>query len=87
MSSPRRKRSDRSAFGDGEAPLADTAPIAGGEGSTDEEQIRTRAYELYLERGGATSDEMEDWLRAEREYQSGAQPRGESETSEHSPPA
>jgi hypothetical protein len=33
-----------------------------------EEQIRTRAYELYLERGSKPNDDLGDWLRAEREY-------------------
>ena len=32
--------------------------------STDE-GIRTRAYELYLERGGQPGDDVGDWLRAE----------------------
>jgi len=32
-----------------------------------EEQIRRRAYEIYLERGGAPGDEHQDWLAAERE--------------------
>jgi hypothetical protein len=32
-----------------------------------DEEIRRRAYELYLERGGATGDQHQDWLTAERE--------------------
>jgi len=32
-----------------------------------EGQIRTRAYELYQERGCAAGQENEDWLRAEHE--------------------
>ena len=31
------------------------------------EQIALRAYEIYLERGGASGDALEDWTRAERE--------------------
>ena len=31
------------------------------------EQIRLRAYELYLSRGTNHGDEIEDWLNAERE--------------------
>ena len=31
------------------------------------EQIRQRAYELYLERGGKSGTELQDWLRAEEE--------------------
>ena len=29
--------------------------------------IQTRAYELYLERGASDGDDVNDWLRAERE--------------------
>jgi hypothetical protein len=32
-----------------------------------EEEIRRRAYELYLHRGNAAGSEAEDWLAAERE--------------------
>lgn len=32
-----------------------------------EEQIRTRAYELYEERGREDGHDNEDWLRAEAE--------------------
>lgn len=32
-----------------------------------EDRIRQRAYELYLERGGADGNELDDWLRAEDE--------------------
>jgi hypothetical protein len=34
----------------------------------DEEVIRARAYELYLERGDGAGDETDDWLRAERQH-------------------
>jgi len=32
--------------------------------------IRRRAYEIYLERGGLSGHELEDWLQAEREFES-----------------
>ena len=32
-----------------------------------EEQIRARAYELYLQRGGNGGSAMQDWLRAKEE--------------------
>jgi hypothetical protein len=32
-----------------------------------EEQIRSRAYEIYLQRGGQTGSEVDDWLQAEAE--------------------
>jgi hypothetical protein len=36
--------------------------------STREEEIRNRAYEIYLERGGQPGYEVEDWLQAERQF-------------------
>jgi hypothetical protein len=36
------------------------------------EQIQARAYEIYLERRGAPGNQIEDWLRAERELASGS---------------
>ena len=35
--------------------------------STREQEIRNRAYEIYLRRGAQPGDEVEDWLQAERE--------------------
>ena len=31
------------------------------------EEIRQRAYEIYLDRGAAPGFELDDWLQAERE--------------------
>ena len=31
------------------------------------QEIRRRAYEIYLERGAQPGHELEDWLQAERE--------------------
>ena len=36
--------------------------------STREQEIRNRAYELYMLRGGQPGYELEDWLQAEREF-------------------
>lgn len=33
------------------------------------DQIRLRAYQIYLERGAHPGQELDDWLRAERELQ------------------
>jgi hypothetical protein len=41
------------------------------------EEIRLRAYEIYLERGGLPGNELEDWLQAERELQHAAPPKGQ----------
>lgn len=35
-----------------------------------EEEIRRRAYEIYVERGSTAGNENEDWLTAEREVRS-----------------
>ena len=32
-----------------------------------EDEIRLRAYEIYLQRGGESGDEFNDWIQAERE--------------------
>ena len=35
--------------------------------STHKQEIRNRAYEIYLERGGEAGYEVDDWLQAEHE--------------------
>jgi hypothetical protein len=35
--------------------------------STGEQEIRDRAYAIYLQRGAQPGHELEDWLQAERE--------------------
>jgi DUF2934 family protein len=35
--------------------------------STHKQEIRNRAYEVYLQRGAQPGYELEDWLQAERE--------------------
>ena len=42
-------------------------PAADSERISLEEQIRRRAYELYILRGNESGDEIEDWLQAEAE--------------------
>ena len=54
----------------GEGPAAERAPVSGHLGATGEpprEQIERHAYELYLARGTADGQDIEDWLHAERE--------------------
>ena len=53
----------RSGGGDGRAPVGSAAR---------DEDIRRRAYEIYLERGEQAGYELEDWLQAERELEPGA---------------
>ena len=33
------------------------------------EEIRIRAYEIYMERGGQPGFDLDDWLQAERELE------------------
>ena len=51
--------------------MASTAKMIGSTEATApetaEEEIRIRAYEIYLQRGGQPGFELEDWLQAERE--------------------
>jgi hypothetical protein len=47
------------------APQKEVSEIAPKEPTA--EQIRQRAYEIYLSRSGAAGDELQDWLQAERE--------------------
>jgi len=44
------------------APVAASSPV-----QVSHEQIATRAYHLYLARGGRGGDQFQDWLIAERE--------------------
>jgi hypothetical protein len=55
----------------------DETPQAAGDtavASLDRERVALRAYELYLERGGADGLAMDDWLTAERELLVGGSP-------------
>ena len=41
----------------------------------DRERIASRAYELYVARGATDGQDLEDWLRAERELSEPKNPR------------
>ena len=41
------------------------------ENLTRDDEIRFRAYEIYLERGGQEGNDLDDWLQAEREIERG----------------
>jgi len=57
-------------------PQATTIPTETGEASVRnsglDDQIRRRAYEIYLERGEQPGRDLEDWFQAERELEGGA---------------
>jgi hypothetical protein len=50
----------------GEDPAAERAQLSA-TGEPTREQIERRAYELYLARGAADGQDIEDWLHAERD--------------------
>jgi len=52
------------------ARLKERQPKSETESLSLEEQIRRRAYELYVERGSESGSELDDWLRAEEEIRS-----------------
>lgn len=67
-SAAQRGRSPQTAPAAAEAGLAAPANVGGAEnGSPSEAEIRVRAFEIYLRRGGEPGHEIEDWLQAERE--------------------
>jgi hypothetical protein len=45
---------------------------SGGGNSAPDAEIRRRAYQLYVERGGEHGRDLDDWLQAKREFESGA---------------
>jgi hypothetical protein len=49
---------------------AEAGEVSLGNSARDEE-IRRRAYEIYLERGEQPGSEVDDWLQAERELERG----------------
>ncbi len=51
----------------GDVPLPSRATETGVYPSVSEEQIRQRAYELYVQRGGTDGLDADDWFRAETE--------------------
>lgn len=62
---------------------AEGAPQAAGEttaANPDRERVAMRAYELYLARGRADGQAMDDWLLAERELLTNSGSPGGSST-------
>lgn len=47
--------------------ISKEASTHGVTGASLQEQIRKRAYELYLARDGAPGDALQDWVQAEAE--------------------
>ena len=59
----------------GEIPLAARAIAIPKKNSSEalplEEQVRQRAFEIYLQRGGQDGSDLDDWQQAEAELQAG----------------
>jgi Protein of unknown function (DUF2934) len=69
MNMSSKPRTDESASVEGSH--ADAAELPAENPARDEE-IRRRAYEIYLERGGQDGGELDDWLQAEHELKAAA---------------
>src|SRR6202035_1222961 len=61
----RGKRNRASEFG--ASPIQSHSGDTSGNHTPSCEEIRLRAYEIYLERGSLPGNELDDWLKAERE--------------------
>ena len=59
------------------ATKAETEEVSAGNSARDEE-IRLRAYEIYLEGGEQPGRELDDWLQAERELTRGVLRRAQT---------
>ena len=56
---------------------AETREVSAGNSALDEE-IRRRAYEIYLQRGEQPGRDLDDWLQAERELERGVLSRAQA---------
>ena len=61
------QKDDPMPIGHQSAPLPSPQKVKPELPTTTEIDVRIRAYELYLERGGVPGEEVDDWLQAERE--------------------
>lgn len=52
-------------------PIRESSPVESGlgtaQGHPTREEIESRAFQIYLKRGGAQGQDLQDWLQAERE--------------------
>lgn len=58
---------------------SETPDASAAAGVYDRERVASRAYELYIQRGGGDGNDMEDWFTAEREFSAS----GDSQAAEH----
>jgi hypothetical protein len=64
---PGRRRTDKNSTGTVVSSAPDRAPAELAEQNPSSEEVRRRAYELYIRRGGAPGGDLDDWLEAERQ--------------------
>jgi Protein of unknown function (DUF2934) len=76
ISRGRGKRNRASEFG--ASPIQSHSGDTSGNHTPSCEEIRLRAYEIYLERGSLPGNELDDWLKAERELDGRPPQLGES---------
>ena len=62
------KPSRRSQADDSQTSAPESTPEFSSADGYDRDRVATRAYELYMERGGGDGSDMEDWFTAEREF-------------------
>ena len=67
---PSKPKGNGSTEADATSTQAETGEISVGNSARDEE-IRCRAYEIYLERGEQPGRDLDDWVQAERELERG----------------
>ena len=77
----RGKRNRVSEFG--ASPIQSHSDDTSGNHTPSCEEIRLRAYEIYLERGSHPGNELDDWLQAEHELDGRAPQKRESTNREH----
>jgi hypothetical protein len=77
MSMSSKSRRNRMAEPQATSIQAETPEASVGNAARDED-IRRRAYEIYLERGEQPGRELEDWLQAERELEGRALSRAQA---------
>jgi hypothetical protein len=70
---PRDKRNETFELHSG--PIQSHAEDTSADRTPSHDEIRLRAYEIHLERGGLLGNELDDWLQAERELARAALPK------------
>jgi hypothetical protein len=62
----------------GNAPASADVPGAKVDGETHDDRIRKRAHIIWIDEGRPDGRDVDHWLRAKWEYESGPTPKGEA---------